>query len=96
MTVAELLARVSSRELSEWLAYSQVEPWGEERADLRAGIVASTVANTARNAKKRRKPFRPEEFMPTFERKTQTMAQQQEIAQMFARAGFGKLKRGAG
>lgn len=96
MTVAELLARVSSRELSEWMAYSQVEPWGEERADLRAGIVASTVANTARNAKKRHKPFKPEEFMPTFERKTQTMEQQQEIARMFARAGLGKIKRGAG
>lgn len=96
MTVDELLARVSSRELSEWIAYSNLEPWGEKRADLRAGIVASTVANTARDRKKRGKPFSPAEFMPDFDAKEQkqTMEQQQEIARMFARAGLGKIKSG--
>lgn len=66
MTVGELLARISSRELSEWAAYYELEPWGEERADLRAGIVASTMANTARDPKKRQKPYRANEFMPQF------------------------------
>lgn len=66
MTVGELLARISSRELTEWMAYAQVEPFGEERGDLRAGIVASTIANVNRDTKKRRKPFEPEEFMPKF------------------------------
>ena len=66
MTVGELLARISSRELTEWMVYAQVEPFGEERGDLRAGIVASTIANVNRDAKKRRKPFEPEEFMPKF------------------------------
>ena len=71
MTVGELLDRISSRELSEWMAYAQLEPWGETRADLRAGIVASTVANTARDPKRRKKPFAPEEFMPHFEGQSQ-------------------------
>lgn len=66
MTVAELLSRISSRELSEWMAYAEVEPFGEERADLRSGIIASTVANTARDPKKRRKPYSADEFMPHF------------------------------
>jgi len=68
MTVAELLARISSRELSEWMAYERLEPFGERRADLRSAIVASTVANTARDEKKRNRPFKPEEFMPEFKR----------------------------
>jgi len=58
---------MSSRLLSEWMAYSAVEPWGEERADLRMGILASVIANTQRDPKKRREPWRPEDFMPKFD-----------------------------
>ena len=65
-TVAELQRRMSSREFTEWAVYYELEPFGEERADLRAGIVASTVANTARDPKKRHKAFEPKEFMPQF------------------------------
>lgn len=67
MTVAELLSRISSRELSEWMVYYELEPFGEERADLRAGIVASTVANVNRDPKKQKKPFAAQDFMPKFE-----------------------------
>lgn len=48
------------------MAYDRIEPFGDGRADLRAGIVASTVANTARDPKKRARPFAPREFMPRF------------------------------
>ncbi len=64
MTVAELDRRMSSRELTEWMAYFEVEPWGEERADLRSGIVASVIANANRDPKKRKQPFAPADFMP--------------------------------
>ncbi len=60
---------MSSREFAEWMAFYQVEPWGEERADLRSGIVASTVANAHRDPKKRKRPFKPEDFIPKFEPK---------------------------
>lgn len=64
MTVRELLARIDSQELSEWMAFFELEPWGAEVDDWRAGLVAATVANTNRDPKKQRKPFLPKDFMP--------------------------------
>lgn len=70
---------ISSRELTEWAAFLQLEPHGEERADLRAGIIASTIANA--NKKKGTSPFKPEDFMPKFEpQEEQTVEQQMAIA----------------
>lgn len=51
-----------SSEFSEWMAFAALEPFGENRADLRAGIVASTLANIHR--KKGAKAFAPTDFMP--------------------------------
>jgi len=51
------------------MAYFKLEPFGEDRADLRAGIIASTIANVHRDSKKRRKPYTPQDFMPKFEQK---------------------------
>lgn len=64
MTVRELLARIDSRELSEWYAFFELEPWGCEMEDWRTGLVASTIANVNRDPKKQRKPFEPTDFMP--------------------------------
>ena len=92
MTVGELLARISSRELSEWIVYFEMEPFGEERADLRAGIVAATVANTARDTKRRVRPLEPKEFMPVFERERprQSWQEQLEIVRMLNAAAGGE------
>ena len=60
-----MLAEITSTQFAEWMAYSRLEPWGEERDDLRMGIVASTVANV--NRAKDRKPYKPQDFMPSFE-----------------------------
>ena len=57
---------MSSRELSEWIAYDALEPFGEQRADLRSAIVASTVANCHRASGT---PFSVSDFMPFEERK---------------------------
>jgi hypothetical protein len=43
-TVEELLNRVSSAELTEWMAYARLEPFGPHREDLRAGVIASVMA----------------------------------------------------
>jgi hypothetical protein len=43
--VAWGLRNISSRELSEWEAFYGLEPFGERKADYRAGIIAATVAN---------------------------------------------------
>ena len=80
-TVDELLGRMSARELSEWMAYAQIEPFGEKRADLRSGIVASTMANIHRG---KRKPFKAEDFMPEFERQEKAPEEMQAmLRQMF-------------
>ena len=42
-TVDELLAGISSLELSEWQAYDRIEPFGEIRADLRAGSIVQAA-----------------------------------------------------
>ncbi len=63
MTRGELLGRVSSRELSEWIAYYSLEPWGEAESEYRAALVTSMIANTARDDKKYPQPFRADEFM---------------------------------
>lgn len=68
MTVGELLGRIGSRELTEWMAYYALEPFGAERGDLQAGIVAATVANVNRDKKKQREPFTPQDFMPDWEK----------------------------
>ena len=67
MTVRELLQRMGSDELSEWMAFYQLEPFGDYRADYRSGVVASTFANAHRA--KDASPFRPEDFMSFLEKK---------------------------
>lgn len=69
MTVGELLTRISSRELAEWRAYYTMEPFGEDRADLRAGIIASTTANVFR--KSGTQPYKAQDFLPKFEKPRQ-------------------------
>lgn len=63
MPVAELLARTSSEELTEWMAYERLTgPLGPERGDVLHGILTATVANTARG--KRGRKAKPKDFIP--------------------------------
>lgn len=62
MTVAELLDRMSSREFSEWMAFDQIEPFGDDWRQT--GLLASLTANTNRDPKKRKHPYEIEDFMP--------------------------------
>lgn len=50
--------------MAEWMAYAKLEPFGEERSDLRSGIVASTIANALTDESE---SFDPQDFMPDFE-----------------------------
>ena len=83
MTVGELERRMTSRELSEWIAYDNVDPFGEVRDDLRTGIECATLAqiNGTKNAK-------PKDFMPDFRpREQQTVS---DMKARFERAFKGK------
>lgn len=66
MTVRQLLANLDSAELTEWRAFDRIEPMGEYRADLRAGIVSATVANYG--PRDLREPRKASDFMPFLER----------------------------
>lgn len=62
-----MLKELRPSELGEWAALARVDPWGEQRADLRAAIIASTVANVM--VKKRDgSAFKPADFMPYLEK----------------------------
>lgn len=96
MTVRELLARIDSRELSEWLAFFSMEPWGTETEDLRAGVIASTIANVNRDKKKQAKPYKPADFVPKREQPIQKEQSWEEQVRIMEKWGqtwetkFGK------
>jgi hypothetical protein len=57
---------MSSEELSMWMAYGVLEPFGETRADIRAAQICSVIANVNRG--KNTKAFQVTDFMPHFDR----------------------------
>ncbi len=62
MTVEELGVRMSSRELSEWLAFERIEPFGDVRADIRQAMTTMFIANQWR--KKGQPPIEIDAFLP--------------------------------
>jgi len=80
-----MLSEISSRDFAEWIAYSRLEPWGEERDDLRMGIIASTIANANRG--KGQKAYTPQQFMPQFEQETEEEAQARLMAKVMTALG---------
>jgi len=82
MTVREMLARIDSKELSEWMAYYELNPFGTVRDDLQAGIVASTIANVNRG--KNDKSFTPSDFMPYMEKPQQSEGDMQAVMDALA------------
>lgn len=63
MPVGELLRRISSRELTEWNAFANVEPIGDERQDIRFAVLASVIANAYRDAERHPAPFEVIDFL---------------------------------
>lgn len=90
MSPSEVLNKHTSREMTEWMIYLSLEPSGEERADLRAGIVACTIANSVRG--KGTKPTKPQDFMPKFDNRVEEQTEEEIMfaAQSMAIAFGGK------
>lgn len=70
MPVRELLARTSSRELTEWMAYERVT--GPLDPNLRTEIAASIVAATVHNASGTKTRAKASDFMPTWFKRKRT------------------------
>ena len=62
--MAELLERVSSRELSEWQAFDRLEPVGETRLVYQLALLAAMMGNALRG--KGEKARGVEEFVLRF------------------------------
>ncbi len=55
---------LTAKEYLGWLAYAELEPFGELRADYRAASIAAMIANVNRGEKQ--KPFTLEDVMVKF------------------------------
>jgi hypothetical protein len=64
--VAWGLEHISSAELTDWSAYLDIEPAGDERGDYQAAVIASTIANVFRNEDKKNDPYTMGDFMLSF------------------------------
>ena len=95
-TVKETKRDMGMGEFASWLAYYRLDPWGEDRGDLRAGIVASTIANV--HAGRRGKPFTARDFMPEYGKAAASKKPQtwQEMHATMARFGEAHNARIAG
>jgi hypothetical protein len=79
-----MLRRMSSQELTEWMAFYSLEPFGREIEMYGHAITASTIANVNRD--KNSKPFKPGDFVPKFQLGEQGVNEQLQIAEMFTAA----------
>lgn len=81
-SIADVREHMTCRELRQWMAYNEIEPFGEARADLRAAIIAHTIATYFSGTK-----HALAEFMPDFERgpAEQQTSRQQTVEEMQAR-----------
>ena len=90
-SLQELLATVSSEELTLWRAYDTLQPIGDWRHDLGYGVIASTIANVNRG--KNAEAFKPADFMPLQEKPELTLAQ--KIKEGLRKASLvGRAKKG--
>lgn len=75
MPVKLLMTHLDSRDVSEYMAFSKLEPFGSRQDDLRAGVIASTVFNSNPFRKKGSRTVQPKDFItvrsePTFHKQS--------------------------
>ena len=80
-----MLDGISSHELTEWQAYAQLEPFGEERADIRMATNTMVLANANRDPKKKRTPYTIEDFMLFRDEPDKPQPSREETAEKVAR-----------
>ncbi len=84
-TVGELLERLDSYELTEWMIFDGIEPIGDWRLDYNSGMICSLFANA--NRRKGADAFSPSDFMPFVPKEEKSMEEK-------AMEGFAKLMQG--
>lgn len=84
-----MLAQITSRQLQEWRAYADIEPWDEERDDIRTASIVREVRDLGRTMAgvilRRSRPGKP----PTLE---ECLLRWSEASSPEERAETGKAK----
>lgn len=86
-----MLERMSSAELTEWLAFYGIEPWGGDTDYIGDAITAATVFNVQKG---KNKAMKPADFIPKFGQKSQTVEEQIQFAAMVTVALGGSVEMG--
>lgn len=89
--MAEMLERISSKELSEWFVYFEMEPFGEQQQEWRAGMLASTMASLFSKTETTPQTFMRKQYLPKVEPDEMTLTQKLDRA--FSALG-GKKRKG--
>lgn len=78
------------------MAYYNIDPFGNERADYHAAQVAWATFEVRRDRKKKKEAFKVKDFMPNFgnEKPRQTAEQQIAFARMITIGMGGTVKDG--
>lgn len=93
-----MLRELTCGQLMEWMVFSDLEPFGEDRQDARAGSIVQTLVNINRNSKKHPRPFKLEECIvhppgdavtKALMRRQQSWQQMKEMALALAAASRG-------
>jgi hypothetical protein len=90
MTVRQLLDVMDNDEMIAWMAYERIEPFGEERADLRAGINTATLINI--NTKRGSKTVKPSDVIPRFDKRYLPHSADDEARAMFLSKFGGEVQ----
>ena len=61
-----MLRDLTSRQISEWMAFYELEPWGHDEEWRRWAELLAMIANIMRG--KDQEPFEPKQFMPSWRR----------------------------
>ncbi|WP_017599196.1 phage tail assembly protein T [Nocardiopsis lucentensis] len=91
MPVGEMLRRMSSAELTRWMAYEQITgPLGGQRDDQLVALLASVIANANRGKGGRK--AKPTDFLPDWDHDRGTSWEEQLAAVRDANRALGGVE----
>lgn len=64
--VRSMLVNMTWPQFQGWMAYYEMEPFGEERGDTRMGISTSNIVNAVRASAGGKKFTKPDDFIPKY------------------------------
>jgi hypothetical protein len=93
MTVAELQARISSAEFSEWIEFYKLEPFGSDADFEGHAMVATMVHNRTIQDPKKEKPLKVSDLMRKDPDPPQSASQMLQMARMLTIAHGGEVNK---